>query len=92
MCSVPESSRSLMTISLFVLGVALPAPGMNVWEALIGQAFEGWRVPRAINDLDTLRVIWKIDYYDKEMRYGSPDSADPSVTGRVMTVMLPEDY
>ena len=38
------------------------------------------------------RIFWKIDCYDKENRYGSPDPADPSVTNRVLTIMLAGEY
>ena len=38
------------------------------------------------------RIFWKIDCYDRTMRFGSPDPADPSVTTRVLTVMLAEEY
>jgi hypothetical protein len=38
------------------------------------------------------RVMFKIDYYDRELTYGSEDPADPQVTRRVMTVLLAEEW
>lgn len=38
------------------------------------------------------KIFWKIDYYDAELLYGSPDPADPDVTTRVLTVMLASEY
>jgi len=43
-------------------------------------------------DVGGNRIFWKIDYYDKALRGGSPDPTDPQVTERVMTVMLAEEY
>ena len=37
-------------------------------------------------------LLWKIDYYDKNTDFGSNDPADPDVTDRVLTVMLPEEW
>jgi hypothetical protein len=42
--------------------------------------------------VDGRRVIFKIDYYDRDLAYHSPDASDPAVTERVLTVMLGEEY
>lgn len=46
----------------------------------------------AAMDVEGERVMFKIDYYDRTMQRHSPDAADPSVTKRVLTVMLADDY
>ena len=38
------------------------------------------------------KLYFKIDYYDALERYGSEDPADPAVTTRVLTILLPEEY
>jgi len=37
-------------------------------------------------------LFWKIDYYNLGLDGGSPDPADPTVTSRVMTIVLAEEY
>lgn len=37
-------------------------------------------------------LYWKIDYYDIDLRWHSPDPADPEVTCRVLTVCYMSDY
>jgi Protein of unknown function (DUF3768) len=38
------------------------------------------------------RIFFKIDYLDRGLTDHSPDPADPTVTTRVLTVMLAEEY
>ena len=42
--------------------------------------------------IEGVNVLWKIDYYDLNREYHSPDAADPSVTARVLTIMRAEEY
>jgi hypothetical protein len=43
-------------------------------------------------EADGAVIFFKIDYYDKALVAHSPDPADPSVTERVITIMLAEEY
>lgn len=41
--------------------------------------------------LEGERYFWKIDAYDVNLEFGSPDPADETVTGRVLTIMTAMD-
>ena len=43
-------------------------------------------------ELDGDQYRFKIDYYDTDGRYHSPDPTDPAVTKRVLTIFYSSDY
>ena len=43
-------------------------------------------------DFKGQKIFWKIDYYDRNFEFASPDAADPTVTNRVLTVMYADKY
>ena len=53
--------------------------------------------PHEEHDFGSFRGRWPYDlfqiyYLDKELKYRSPDPADPTLTERVITIMLAEEY
>jgi Protein of unknown function (DUF3768) len=49
-----------------------------------------WTTQRPRNPCET--VFWKIDYYDRELKWASEDLANRAITRRVLTIMLAEEY
>jgi hypothetical protein len=43
-------------------------------------------------EFDGTPVMFKIDYFDKDFQFHSPNPGDPAVTERVITLMLAEEY
>jgi Protein of unknown function (DUF3768) len=43
-------------------------------------------------DVDGHTIFFKIDYYDPTLTCHSADPADPTITHRVITIMLAEEY
>jgi hypothetical protein len=43
-------------------------------------------------DLAGEAYFWKIDYYDLQHEFHSPDAADPAVIRRVLTIMQTREY
>ena len=81
-------------------GVAAKGPVFVLCATNTVRAFEAFTIdndPHGEHDFGAFdlggeRLFWKIDYYDKDLRFGSPDPADPSVTRRVLTIMLADEY
>ena len=53
--------------------------------------------PYAEHDFGSFRyggetIFWKFDYYDLDFTMHSLDAADPTVTARVLTVLLGSEY
>ena len=43
-------------------------------------------------DFDGTTVWFKVDLYDVDYMYGSPEPSDPEQTRRVLTLLLPSEY
>ena len=61
------------------------------------EGFDAGNDPHGERDFGDLTLwgydlLWKIDYYDHDLKFGSEDPADPDVTARVLTVMLASDW
>ena len=67
-------------------------------EALAAyEAFDPDNDPHGERDFGDLTLwgtdlLWKIDYYDADLQYGSDDPADAAVTKRVLTIMIASEW
>ena len=60
-------------------------------------AFDAGNDPHGEHDFGSFdlagdKFFWKVDYYDRNLEFGSDDPADPSKTMRVLTLMLAAEY
>ena len=52
-----------------------------------------WTTERPrLRDDEREHVFWKLDYYDRDLRFASEDAANPAETRRVLTIMLSDEY
>ncbi len=87
--------RVMVTVGVSALGPRFLEAALAAVAAFDG--FDGENDPHGEHDFGALtvmgeRLLWKVDYYDAAMTGGSPDPADPSVTTRVLTVMLAHEW
>lgn len=83
----PKTARmTLLDMAFMSANASLNDFGAVYWG-------RGWQVggdkPTDGKPLET--VFWRIDAYDRNLRFYSEDPADPAVTRRVLTIMLTSD-
>ena len=66
-------------------------------QVQVFEAFTPDNNPYGEHDFGAIRyqgqtIFWKIDYYDLDLHMHSPDPSDKTVTARVLTIMLAEEY
>lgn len=86
-----------LVVTAGVIGLAQDALPTVLAEVQQFTAFTSDNDPYGEHDFGAFRwqgerLFWKVDYYDRGLRFGSPDPADPAVTARVLTIMLASEY
>lgn len=78
---------------------ALPLDARNevLWAVRLFWEFSPENDPYEEHDFGAVvcrgvRYFWKIDPYDLDLKYRSPDPSDPAFTIRVLTIMLGDEY
>jgi hypothetical protein len=92
---LPGSTKMLLTRMV----AALPDPTLLCLRSAIAQfdAFTEDNDPYGERDFGSLelegeRYFWKIDYYDRSLRFGAEDPSDTTETVRVLTLMHASEY
>jgi hypothetical protein len=91
--ALPEADQSRLR-ELIETFIAFTPDNDPYGERDFGAIYQGvdgvWSASRPADV--TVTVFWKIDAYDRELRFGSEDPADPAMTRRVLTIMLASEY
>jgi hypothetical protein len=90
-----STGRAVITVGVAALGSEAVARIVKTVEVF--DDFSHANDPHQEHDFGTFEadgntIFFKIDYYDKTLMQHSPDAADPSITERVITIMLAEEY
>ena len=85
----------MLTVGIIALGAEAQAQILAAVRAF--DQFDADNDPWGEHDMGALdvageRVFFKLDYYDLTRAMHSENAADPSVTERVMTIMLASEY
>ena len=101
-CDLNDAFRTTLEGGQIVITGGVVARGLAFHREMIAQirgfaSFEADNDPYGEHDFGALtvrgkKIFFKIEYFDRDLTYGSPDPADPSVTARVLTIMLAEEY
>ena len=92
--STGQGGRTVMTRAV----AELPPPALAKLMLQVRQFddFTAGNDPHGEHDFGKVTVdgealFWKVDYYDVNLEYGSPDPSDDTVTCRVLTIMTAQD-
>jgi hypothetical protein len=91
----PSLGRVVFTAGVSDLGVEFSHLALGLVRVF--DKFDAANDPHGEHDFGSFelfgrKLFWKIDYYDLSLEYASPDPSDPTVTTRVLTIMLAEEY
>lgn len=97
-----DAFRTTMTGGTVVMTAGVDALPSDVKAMVIRRVatfseFNADNDPHGEHDFGSIEVagrkfLWKIDYYDANMEFGSEDPADASKTTRVLTIMFAREY
>ena len=92
---LPGSTKMLLTRMV----AALPDPTLLYLRRAVAEfdAFTEDNDPYGERDFGSIelegeRYFWKIDYYDRSLRFGAEDPSDTAETVRVLTLMHASEY
>lgn len=94
----PELGRIIITSGVRGLVAAWPLGVAVVYEKVRSfDSFSEDNDPHGEHDFGSFEHIgetlfWKLDYYATDLESGSENPADTSITTRVLTIMLAEEY
>ena len=101
-CALNDQLRHTLTGGIVLLTPSVAALGLEAIERIFKTITVFDDFSHAIDpyeehdfgsfEADGHTIIFKIEYYDKTLSCHSSDPTDPSVTERVITIMLAEEY